>query len=95
MYVPKNENIVVKDGYLVDSLTEEKVVFYECDPAKNTECDKSMCRYDGVDNSRNLGGCGKTHNPAFAKDGGKKWYAVIKTPEVGEPYWGREYIEEV
>ena len=21
-------------------------------------------------------------------------YAVMKTPEEGEPYWGREYIEE-
>lgn len=91
----KSENITAKDGYLIDSETGEKVVFYECDPEKNTACDKNMCRYDGVDNSRDLGGCGKVHNPGYAKEGGKKWYAVLKTPEIGEAYWGREYIEEV
>lgn len=28
------ENIVARDGYLVDGVTGEKVVFYECDPNK-------------------------------------------------------------
>ena len=30
----------------------------------------------------------------FRKDGGKAWYAVLKTSsDDGEPYWGREYVE--
>ena len=40
------EKIVPQNGYLVDADTGEKVVFYECDPRKNTECDKRMCRMD-------------------------------------------------
>ena len=40
------ENIVARDGYLVDSVTGEKVVFYECDPNKNTECNRDICRSD-------------------------------------------------
>lgn len=32
----------------------------------------------------------------LGKDGGKTWYAVLKTSEDGgEPYWGREYVEVV
>lgn len=38
------EKIVARNGYLVDADTGEKVLFYECDPQKNTECDKSLCR---------------------------------------------------
>ena len=30
------EKIVPQNGYLVDADTGEKVVFYECDPSKNT-----------------------------------------------------------
>ena len=29
------------------------------------------------------------------KDCAKAWHAVEKTPDEGEPYWGREYIEAV
>lgn len=28
------EDIIARDGYLVDSATGEKVIFYECDPEK-------------------------------------------------------------
>lgn len=35
---------VVVDGYLVNAETGERIVFYECDPNKNTVCDKSICR---------------------------------------------------
>lgn len=90
----KPENVISKGGYLVDSETGNKVIFYECDPCKNIECKKTMCRADGTENARGFGGCAKTTNPAFRKDGGAAWYAVRKTPELGEPYWGREYIEE-
>ena len=39
-----------------------------------------------------FGFCSKTLDPRFRKDGGKAWYAVLKTSEDGgEPYWGREY----
>ena len=35
-------NIVSRGGYLVDGATGEKVLFYECDPRKNTECNHEM-----------------------------------------------------
>ncbi len=95
MALPKYENIVADGSYLIDSETGEKVVFYECDPQKNCECaDKGMCAPLSAEESRGMGGCSKTVNPAFCKDGGRCWYAVLKTPDDGEPYWGREYIEE-
>ena len=48
-------------------------------------------RYGG-----SFGFCSKTLDPRFRKDGGKAWYAVLKTSEDGgEPYWGREYVEVV
>lgn len=89
------KNITEKDGYLVYADTGEKVVFYECDPEKNTECAKTMCRADGSEDEGCFGFCSKTMEPQFRKDGGKAWYAVLKSPDMGEPYWGREYIEEV
>lgn len=88
------KNIAVKDGYLVDEDTCSKIVFYECDPAKNVECDKTLCRLDGTENARGFGGCAKTMNPAYRKDGGRAFYAKEKNDEYGSPYWGREYIEE-
>lgn len=88
------ESIVAKDGYLVDEKTGRKVVFYECDPIKNTECSKGMCRCETSEDEGGFGFCSKTVNPEFRKEGGKAWHAILKTPEEGEPYWGREYIEE-
>ena len=83
------EKIVPQNGYLVDADTGEKVVFYECDPRKNTECDKRMCRMDREENDSSFGLCAKTTNPAFRKDGGRSFYAVLKV----DTYWGREYID--
>lgn len=95
MGIPKYENIIADNGYLVDGLTGEKVIFYECDPAKNCECvDRGMCNPMSDEDNRGIGGCSKTVNPAFRKDSGRIWYAVLKTPNDGEPYWGREYIKE-
>lgn len=88
--------IVARDGYLVDGDTGEKIVWYECDPAKNTGCDKSICREGCDSEGHDFGFCSKTADPRFRKDGGKAWYAVLKTSDDGgEPYWGREYIEGV
>ena len=87
-------NIVSRGGYLVDGVTGEKVLFYECDPRKNTECNREMCRGGGAEDEGGFGFCSKTLDPCFRKDGGKAWYAVLKTSEDGgEPYWGREYVE--
>lgn len=86
-------NIVSNGNYLCNSATGEKVVFYECDPAKNYECNKALCRVDAQEDESGFGFCAKTVDPRFRKDGGKAWYAVLKTPDEGEPYWGREYIE--
>ena len=91
----KQREIVPDCGYLVFADTREKVVFYECDPTKNTECDRQLCRADEQEDEGGFGFCAKTINPAFRKDGGAAWYAVLKTPDDGEPYWGREYIKEV
>lgn len=88
-------NIIEYGGYLVYEDTKEKVVFYECDPAKNHECSKQMCRADIPESEGGFGFCAKTTNAAYRKDGGKAWYAVEKIPDDGEPYWGREYIEGV
>lgn len=83
------DKIIPQNGYLVDANTGEKIVFYECDPNKNTECDKRMCRMDGSENDSGFGLCAKTINPAFRKDGGRSFYAVLKE----DTYWGREYID--
>lgn len=82
--------ITAQDGYLVHKDTGEKVVFYECDPSKNTECDKAMCRADEEESEAGIGFCAKTPDPRFRKDGGRAFYAVLKDGT----YWGREYIEE-
>ena len=37
-------------------------VFYECDPVKNIECEKSGCHADG-------GGCRHIHLQQYAKNG--------------------------
>ena len=86
------DNIISKDGYLVYENTGEKVVWYECDPNKNKECDKTMCRTDDVE-GHSFGFCSKTINPEYRKIDGTKWYAVLKSDEDNEPYWGREYIQ--
>lgn len=91
-----SREIIPMGRYLVYADTEEKVVFYECDPNRNTECDHRLCRSTcSEEDEGNFGFCSKTINPAFAKAGGRKWFAVLK-PDAngGEAYWGREYIEE-
>lgn len=79
---------IEKDNYLIDDETGKKIVFYECDPEKNKECDKSFCRGEN-----GIGYCSKTTNPDYAKDGSRTWHAVKKYPDAGEPYWGREYLD--
>lgn len=83
------ENIVARDGYLVDKSTGEKVIFYECDPQKNTECDKSLCRAILDEDDGDFGFCAKTPDSTFRKDGGRAFYAVLKE----NTYWGREYVD--
>lgn len=80
--------IIEKDNYLVNEETREPVVFYECDPEKNRECDKAFCR-----GPEGIGYCAKTTKPEYAKEGSRMWYAVKKFPAIGEEYWGREYID--
>lgn len=91
----QQREIVPEGKYLVFADTHKRVVFYECDPAKNTECDRRLCRIDEQEDEGGFGFCSKTINPAFRKDGGAAWYAVLKPSGDGEPYWGREYIKEV
>lgn len=63
-------------------------------PCQEYRVPKDHVPAGGPEDEGGFGFCAKTTNPAFRKDGGKAWYAVMKTPEEGEPYWGREYIEE-
>ena len=78
------------DGYIIDGDTGERVVFYECDPAKNFLCDKRMCRAAAGEGEGAVGFCSCTPEPAFRKEGGRAFYKRWN----GE-YYGREYIEEV
>lgn len=90
-----DRSVIEQGGYLVYEDTGERVVFYECDPAKNVKCSKTMCRAEMAEDEGGFGFCAKTTEEKFRKDGGRAWYAVKKTPDDGEPYWGREYIEGV
>ena len=56
-------NVAPKDGYLVYADTGEKVVFYECDPKKNTACSKTMCRAEEPEDEGGFGFCSKTTDP--------------------------------
>ena len=69
------------DGYLVSSETGERIVFYQCDPEKNTECEKRACK--------NLF-CSKTTDPRFKKDDGHAFYASFKSFSGGQPVFDWE-----
>lgn len=85
------DNIVELNGYLVHKDTKEKVVFYVCDPAKNTSCPHGICRMlDSAEDEGSFGFCNKTMHEQFKKDGTKPFYAVLKE----DTYWGREYIDK-
>ena len=51
--------IVPRNGYLVDGETGEKVLFYECDPMKNTECERKLCRAEADEDEGSFGFCSK------------------------------------
>lgn len=87
------ESVIAKDGCLVYEATGERVVFYECDPVKNVNCPKTMCRLVESEDHE-FGFCAKTTDPAFRKDGGRAFYSVVKPDGQGGIYWGREYIGE-
>lgn len=57
------------------------MIGYTCDPAKNTECKKRHCWWNG-------GECKITLNRAFATDDEQKkekpWCCHIKCPHVGD-----------
>lgn len=77
-------------GYLYDPETNERVVFYECDPAKNFLCTKTMCRgCAGAENEGEIGFCASTPEPRFRKEGGRAFYK-----RWNGDYYGREYIDE-
>lgn len=77
-------------GYLYDKRTNERVIFYECDPTKNFLCRKVMCRgCAGGEDEGELGFCSSTPEECFRKEDGRAFYKRWN----GE-YYGREYIEE-
>ena len=47
-------------------LSSDINVLYECDPSKNTKCDKEVCYTNG-------GGCRLTHLLEYAKDDAKSY----------------------
>lgn len=79
------------EGYLCDTGTGKRVVFYACDPAKNILCGKGMCRGGkGMENEAEFGFCASTPEPAFKVDGSRPFYKRLNA----DGYFGREYIEE-
>lgn len=78
------------EGYLVDRATQERVLFYECDPLKNVLCTKTICRGCSGLGDAEVGFCSSTPEPAFAKDGSKPFYKRLNA----DGYFGREYPEE-
>lgn len=95
-YDIRSLDISIINGYMVNAKTGQRIVWYECDHNKNKECDKSVCRALFGNDNHDFGFCSKTANPAYRKEGTSPWYAVLKnSPDGGEPYWGREYIEGV
>lgn len=77
-----------EEGYLVDAVTRERIVFYVCDPDKNTECEKANCR---IASSEEFGFCSSTTERAYQAAGTRPFYKRLN----GQGYYGREYIEEV
>ena len=75
------------EGYLVDSATGEKIIFYTCDPSKNTGCDKRLCRHE---HPEGVGFCSSTPEREYQAEGTRPFYKRLN----GEGYFGREYIDE-
>lgn len=75
------------DGYLVDAVTRERIVFYVCDPAKNPECAKSNCR---ITSSEEFGFCSSTPDQACQAAGTRPFFKRLND----SGYYGREYIKE-
>lgn len=76
-----------EEGYLVDAVTRERVVFYVCDPEKNHECRKSNCR---ITSSEEFGFCSSTAERAYQAAGTRPFYKRLND----KGYYGREYIGE-
>ena len=77
-------------GYLVDE-AGKRMVFYTCNPAKNTSCDKTICRsVEGEENEAEFGFCSSTPDAACRMDGTRAFYKRLND----EGYFGREYIKE-
>lgn len=77
-----------EDGYLIDE-KGNRVVFYVCDPDKNQECPKTMCRYAaGNENEALFGMCATTPIAAYRKADTKAFYKKLNE----DGYFGREYI---
>lgn len=83
-----SEIIKNDEGYLVDAASGERVVFYTCDPKKNPDCNKSMCR---ANIPENMGFCSSSMNPEHRAEGTRPFYKKLND----EGYFGREYVEEV
>lgn len=75
------------DGYLVDAITRERLVFYVCDPDKNKECDHASCR-DAEESG--VGFCASTTERAYMAEGTRPFYKRLND----KGYYGREYIGE-
>lgn len=76
------------DGYLVDGATGDWVIFYTCDPSKNGECDKALCR---AGTEEGIGFCSSSPDPAHRAAGTRPFYKRLN----GAGYFGREYVGEV
>lgn len=73
------------DGYLCDK-DGTRIVFYDCDPEKNTACKKGLCAYRGK-----AGGCSVVRNRELSRDGAKPFH--INLQKGAEGTFVREYIK--
>ena len=79
---------ISKEGYIVHADTGEKVVHYECDPLKNSDCRKTNCKPLGRGDQR----CNITLNSEARATGGKSFY--IRSIPGARVEFEREYIRE-
>lgn len=86
--------LAVRDNYIRTNPATGAMA--EIKKSHNWEKPKRHALTNGAEDEGSFGFCSKTLDLRFRKDGGRAWYAVLKTSEDGgEPYWGREYVEVV
>jgi hypothetical protein len=78
-----------KERFITDADTGEKIVFYECDPEKNKDCGKLICKHSGL--KPQFGICDITNKAEYRADEGRAFYIRCRHKK---PTFERVYINE-